>query len=311
MVDGIYFIASNVGERVLIISHVHDSLGRIKMDLNTANDLEKNITRRDCYIQGTETYGRYFKWTLNCKDVKFALEVSQEKSEVSEENKQEPVQEENERELVYEKNQQKANLYIRQCQALNNDDLVMATEKCIILWTFIPSKGIRVHYIWGVDKDISDKEYWEEIFSKPLAERFLPDSDFDRIINEANIKPDEDNTNLYNLLLDNYIEEKFFLTYYGEILMKKLLSSDKDWLVEKLCKRCINICSYDKDSCDLQSNIQSLSIIAQYYSELIQKNPVIIHKFLSQMTFVVPSVDTENYEKYYNSSSPSPHRHHY
>ncbi|CAG8587284.1 13161_t:CDS:2, partial [Gigaspora margarita] len=295
MVDGIYFIASNFGERVLIISHMHDSLERIKMDLNVhrfhdekltydyefmdpytlmnpvsadklfrrlkakinppyiikadciiyvnddeqlffdilvnkyvmnedkwinylrddlndynkistppgkddiknfikkiASDLEKNITKRDCYIQGTETYGRHFKWTLNCKDVKFTLEVSQENSEVSKENKQEPVHEENERELVYEKNQQKVNLYVRQCQALSNDDLVMATEKCIILWTFIPSEGIRVHYIWGIDRDISDKEYWKEIFSKPLAERFLPQSDFDRIINEANIKSDED-----------------------------------------------------------------------------------------------------------------------
>ncbi|CAG8806693.1 528_t:CDS:2, partial [Racocetra persica] len=401
MIDGIHFIASNFGERVLITSHVHDSLERIKMDLNVHNvhrfhdekltfdyelmdpytlmnpvnadklfrrlkakikmpyiiksdsiiyandeqlfieklikqsvkkwinylrndlidynkistplgkkdiinfiknitsDLKKNIDRRDYYIQGTETYGRYLSWTLNCKDVTFTLEVSRKKSEISEENKQEPVHLENEREPVHEKNQQKANLYVRQCQALKNDDLVMVTEKCVILWTFIPSKGIRVHYIWGVDK-VLDEEYWEywEKLSKSSAERFLPPSDFDRIINEANIKPDKDSANLYNLLLENYIEENFFLAYYGKILMKKFLKSNKDLLVEKLCRSCIRICSYDKDNCDLQSNIQilsiiaqhsniqSLSIIAQHYSELIQKNPAIIYKLLSQITFV-------------------------
>ncbi|CAG8594758.1 25979_t:CDS:2, partial [Gigaspora rosea] len=172
--------------------------------------------------------------------------------------------------------------------------------------------GISVHYIWGVGRDVGgdiSDEYWEEIFNNSLAERFLPQSDFDEIIKKAN-KPDKDITNLYSLLLENYIEENFFLAYYGKILMEKFLVLNMDWLVEKLCKSCIKKCSYDnKGAYDFQSNIQSLSIIALFYSELIQKNPAIIYKFLSEMAFVVPSV--KNDDIYYNTLSPSPHLHHY
>ncbi|CAG8563202.1 12112_t:CDS:2 [Dentiscutata erythropus] len=315
MIDGIHFIASDFGERILITSHVHDSLERVKMDLNVhifhnenlnfdyglmdpytlmnpvsadklfrrlkskiktpyiiksdriiyANDgqlfIEKlvkqsvkddwiNYLRNDLndynkistppgkkdiliflknigskkYIQGAETYEGYLtKWTLGCKDVTFTLEVSEEKSEVSRENK---------RETVHKKKQLKANMYVRKCKVLKNDDLVMVTEKCVILWTFNPLKGISVHYIWGVGKDISD-EYWGKIFNDPsLPERFLPQSDFDGIIKEANIKSDKDITNLYYLLLDNYIKEKFFLARFGKILMQRFLSLNEKCFYE-------------------------------------------------------------------------------
>ncbi|CAG8481339.1 7338_t:CDS:2, partial [Dentiscutata heterogama] len=341
IIDGIHFIASDFGERILITSHVLDSFERIKIDLNVHRFHEEELTfdydlmdpynltnpvkqlfieklveqsvkdnwlnylRNDLndynkistppgkkdiidfirnidskkYIQGNETYEGYLtKWTLSCKDVMFTLEAFHEKSKVSEENKREPV---------HIKNQQKANMY-----------------------------GISVHYIWGVGKDVGkeinrDVKYWREIFDDSLPERLLPQSDLDGIINEANIKSNNDTTNLYDLLLDNYVEDNFFLARFGKILMEKFLDLNRDWWIEKLCENCINKCSYgnDKNSSDIQSNIQSLSIIAQFYSELIEKNPAIIYKFLSEMAFVVPSVENNN--TYYNSLSSSPHLRHY
>ncbi|CAG8754899.1 22728_t:CDS:2, partial [Dentiscutata erythropus] len=147
-------------------------------------DFIRNIESKK-YIQGTEIYEGYLtKWTLNCKDVTFTLDVSQKIYELSGENKQKPV---------HKKEQQKANMYVRECKVLKNDDLVMVTEKYV-----------------------SDK-YWE-IFDDSLTERFLPQSDFDGIIDEANIKSDKDTTNLYDLLLDYYIKENFFLAHCGKIL---------------------------------------------------------------------------------------------
>ncbi|KAF0507084.1 transient receptor potential cation channel subfamily a member 1-like [Gigaspora margarita] len=391
MIDGIHFIASNFGERILITSHVLESLERIKMDLNVHRFHDEKLTfdydlmdphnltdpvsadklfrrlkatikmpyiiKLDCiiyaneeqlfieklvnhsvkdnwinylrmdlndynkistppgkkdiidfirtidstkYIQATVTYEGYLtEWTLSCKDVMFTLDVSQKKYEVSGENKREPV---------HEKKQQKANMYVRKCKILKNDDLVMVTEKCVILWTFNQPKGISVHYIWGVGKDVKDK-YWEAEFNGSLTDRFLPQSDFDGIIKEINMKSDKVTTNLYDLLLNNYIEEIFFLAYCGKELMERFLNLNMDWWIEQLCENCVKKCLYDKDGCDLQSNIQLLSIIAQFYSELIQTNPAIIYNFLAQMAFVVPSI--ENYYAYYNSLSSSPHLYHY
>ncbi|CAG8470470.1 3515_t:CDS:2 [Gigaspora margarita] len=109
MIDGIHFIASNFGERILITSHVLESLERIKMDLNVHSiDSTK-------YIQATVTYEGYLtEWTLSCKDVTFTLDVSQKKNEVSGENKREPV---------HEKKQQKANIQIKKrLEDLTNDE---------------------------------------------------------------------------------------------------------------------------------------------------------------------------------------------
>ncbi|CAG8502967.1 42034_t:CDS:2 [Gigaspora margarita] len=192
MIDGIHFIASNVGERVLITSHVHD--------------------------------GPFTKWSLSYENYTFTLGVNH----------------------GYE----------------------------------------YAHYV-GKDEDlnpdanVSDK-YWEETFNNPsLAGRFLPQPDFDKIIIAA---------------------------YYGKILMEKLLILNKGLWIEKLFMNCIIKCPNKEDSYDLYSNIQFLSIITQFYSELIQKNHVIVYGFLSQMTFVVPSVEAKDNNVYLSSLS---HLHHY
>ncbi|CAG8705638.1 18022_t:CDS:2, partial [Dentiscutata erythropus] len=249
-------------------------------------------------FQGKKTYKDKkisTKWTLSCKDVTFTLEVLPDIPEIPRKIKRE----------------QKANMYVRECKVLKNGNLVMISNECVILWTFNPLKGISVHYIWSIyessDKGVTLNEYWEKKFKDTLAERFLPPSDFDEIIKAA--KQDEDITNLYNLLLDNYIKENFFLAYYGKMLMEEFLKLNKDWLVEKLCKSCIKKCSYNDECDDLLSNIQLLSIIAQFYSELVQKNPAIMYEFLSQMAFVVPSTEID--DVCYNTLSSSPHLHHY
>ncbi|CAG8584123.1 6705_t:CDS:2 [Dentiscutata erythropus] len=234
------------------------------------------------------------KWTLYCKDVTFTLEALPDIPEIPRKIKRE----------------QKANMYVRGCKVLKNGNLVMISNECVILWTFIPLKGISVQYIWSIydsDKEDALNKYWRLKFDDSLAERFLPQSDFKEIIKAA--KQDKDITNLYNLLLEDYIEKNFFLTYYGEVLMKEFLDLNKDWLVEKLCKSCIKKCSYNDECDDLLSNFQLLSIIAQFYSELVQKNPAIIYEFLSKMAFVVPSTEID--DVCYNTLSSSPHLHHY
>ncbi|CAG8612453.1 17866_t:CDS:2, partial [Gigaspora rosea] len=235
MIDGIHFIASNVGERVLITSHVHDSSERIKMDLNEV-DSEEDFQN----IKGYK--GRFITWSLSYENFTFTLGV-------------------------YHK-------------------------------------------------------YWEEIFNNPsLAGRFLPQPDFDEIINanvddideiiktyDIELSESEIFSYLCNQLLKDYINEKFFLAYYGKILMEKFLTLNKSLWVEELFKNCIKKCPNEKDSYDLYSNIQFLNIITQCYSELIQKNPVIVHGFLSQMTFVVPSVEAKDDNVYLSSLS---HLHYY
>ncbi|CAG8815215.1 16410_t:CDS:1, partial [Racocetra persica] len=353
MIDGIHFIASNIGERVLITSRAHSGSEGIKMDLNVhrfhdkertfnyelmdpyslinpananklfsckikppyiiksnniiyANDellfikklvkdnwisyLRNDLSdynkistpsvrseiidfikehdsgvkvprislfeRREEEEETINTYeGHLIKWTLKCKSTSFTLEASQIKSEPSD--------------------KQTLNSYVRKCKQLKNDDLFMITGKCVFLWTFSPPKDISAHYIWGVGRDLLDIDL-EEIFNNPLAERFLPHPDFNGIIKAVNNESDENITKLCNSLLKTYIEENFFLAYHGKILMENLLMLDQDWLIEKLCESCIKNCTYnDKNGCYLQ-NIWLLSIIAQFYSELTQKNPAIV-----------------------------------
>ncbi|RIB30082.1 hypothetical protein C2G38_688624 [Gigaspora rosea] len=390
MIDGIHFIASNVGERVLITSHVHDSSERIKMDLNVhrfddekqtfnyqlmdpynlinpvnadkvfgclkaeikkpyiiksdhiiyVNDeqlfIEKLVKdnwvyylrndlndynkisipsdRKDIInfikevdseedFQNIKGYkGRFITWSLSYENFTFTLGVYRNSN-------------------YWHETSIKIKIKVKKCKVLESDDLVMITEKCVFLWTFNPSKGIIVHYIWGVGRNVSDK-YWEEIFNNPsLAGRFLPQPDFDEIINanvddideiiktyDIELSESEIFSYLCNQLLKDYINEKFFLAYYGKILMEKFLTLNKSLWVEELFKNCIKKCPNEKDSYDLYSNIQFLNIITQCYSELIQKNPVIVHGFLSQMTFVVPSVEAKDDNVYLSSLS---HLHYY
>ncbi|CAG8807784.1 8035_t:CDS:2, partial [Cetraspora pellucida] len=208
IINRICFIASDIGGCLLIISNEHDDLERIKMDLSVHRFHNKNLTFDYDLIDfynllnpvNAEKLFRCLKAKIKMPYIiksDFIIYTNEEKLFI--------------KKLTYEEYLTNWNLSCKDIIFA----LEVAREKFKVFrenrqeLVHIKNMFISVHYIWGVDKDISDK-YWEEIFNDSLTEKFLLQSDFNGIIKEANNKSDKDTTNLYNLLLENYIEDNFF-----------------------------------------------------------------------------------------------------
>ncbi|CAG8584950.1 16179_t:CDS:2, partial [Dentiscutata heterogama] len=110
---------------------------------------------------------------------------------------------------------------------------------------------------------------------KPYANAF-PDSKFQIIIKNKNLtfgeKKEDKKQFFFKELLDDYISDKFFIINYGSTLMETFLFLKED---------------------ESTSDIQLLSIIIEFFPQLLRRHPIYLARFLSQTAFVMPLADPD------------------
>ncbi|CAG8710043.1 8486_t:CDS:2 [Dentiscutata erythropus] len=156
-------------------------------------------------------------------------------------------------------------LKIMKCKCLANDDLLMLTNFGILVWTVHPQKGVRLHCYWGRARIRNEKRF-NLYLGNPVENPFK--------------------------LLDDYISDKFFIINYGSTLMETFLFLKEDELVEKFCKQCYDI-TFSSEGLRSTSDIQLLSIIIEFFPQLLRRHPIYLARFLSQTAFVMPLADPD------------------
>ncbi|CAG8735078.1 5052_t:CDS:2, partial [Dentiscutata erythropus] len=142
--------------------------------------------------------------------------------------------------------------FINECDCLNSGDLVMITFLGVEIWTFnAKDNKIELKYCWN-DEGVWDwdKENVINLFNdeKKIKKRyFFPPSSYIGIIRYSSVfsQPSQlhnKNSNgdkdrfFFNELIENHINNKFFLMLYGKKLIEDIIKDDDDELLRKLFK---------------------------------------------------------------------------
>ncbi|CAG8663039.1 19967_t:CDS:2, partial [Dentiscutata erythropus] len=179
--------------------------------------------------------------------------------------------------------------FIVHCEILENDDFITITRIGVFIWTYKLS-DIKMHYYWNDCNDRLEGFVFEKTKLKILSEkwtsgRILPASNYETIHENLDVKFGD--KELFKEFLTSNIDEEFYLTCYGKILMKTLIS-----LKDEKCIRCLGLSCMEKfvkDKNHLISKISLLSIIFESFEELSENHPAFIASVLSLIGFVVPS----------------------
>ncbi|KAF0447037.1 hypothetical protein F8M41_002851 [Gigaspora margarita] len=153
--------------------------------------------------------------------------------------------------------------YVKECDCLDNDNLVIVTARSVLIWTFnAKDYKIELNYRWdnGGDSwdwneenskeiinlfyEIGEKNFDENKFDiKKLTKKsyFLPPSSYISMIryDHAFIQLSDENRFFFNELIEKHINNKFFLILYGQKLIKDIVKEDEDMWLRKLFDGCI------------------------------------------------------------------------
>ncbi|CAG8639621.1 25318_t:CDS:2 [Dentiscutata erythropus] len=178
--------------------------------------------------------------------------------------------------------------FIVHCEILENDDFITITRIGVFIWTYKLS-DIKMHYYWNDCNDRLEDFVFEKIKLKILSEnwtsgRILPASSYETILKNLDIKFGE--KELFREFLKSNIDDEFYLTCYGEILMSTFIELKDDKWIRCLGQSCMERCLQNNH---LISKISLLSIIFENFKELSENHPAFIASMLSLIGFVVPS----------------------
>ncbi|KAF0412145.1 transient receptor potential cation channel subfamily a member 1-like [Gigaspora margarita] len=147
--------------------------------------------------------------------------------------------------------------FVKECDCLDNDDLVMVTALGVLIWTFNTNNNkIELVYFWD---DESDSWEWNEIeviklfyeidhenfdeknFDiKKLKKKsyFLPPPSYINMMRyNYSFSQSElltDDRLFFNELIEKHINNKFFLILYGQKLVQDIIEEDEETLLRKL-----------------------------------------------------------------------------
>ncbi|CAG8544579.1 1976_t:CDS:2 [Cetraspora pellucida] len=181
--------------------------------------------------------------------------------------------------------------YVLSCEILENDDFITITRIGVIIWTY-KNSGIKMHYYWNYWNNRLEGFEFERIRFKSLLKdwtpgRILPASSYETIYMNLNIKFGKEEKQLFKIFLEDNIKEEFYLTCYGNILMKTFIKFNDDKWIRFLGDSCMN--KFVQDNNHFISKISLLCIIFENFKELSENYPTFIASTLSMIGFVVTS----------------------
>ncbi|CAG8531149.1 22331_t:CDS:2 [Dentiscutata erythropus] len=166
---------------------------------------------------------------------------------------------------------------------LDNDDLVIYGELCLLIWTFSAKKKIQMIYCWHINPN--DHSIIKSLSSNSLNSKgyFLPAPSESFIKRISFYQPDMTIRYLIEELLDEYIRNEYFLILYGDELMKFFIDNGKDVQLRRLCNRCIKLVFESDES---PPNIQLFRIISQSLTKISERNPTYFDDFIIRISFL-------------------------
>ncbi|KAF0431415.1 hypothetical protein F8M41_005397 [Gigaspora margarita] len=185
--------------------------------------------------------------------------------------------------------------YVKECDCLDNDDLVIVTARSVFIWTFnTKDYKIELNYRWenggnswdwneengkeiiNLFYEIDKEKFDENNFDiKKLMKKsyFLPPSSYISMIHDNHAFPQsespKDNRFFFNELIEKHINNKFFLILYGQNLIEDIVKEDKDTWLRKLLDGCIEQIAKDDETL----NTQIFKIFSRSISDIYKKNP--------------------------------------
>ncbi|RIB08660.1 hypothetical protein C2G38_332376 [Gigaspora rosea] len=195
-----------------------------------------------------------------------------------------------------------AKSFVIECKCLENDDLIMITQdEIMFIWTFSTKKKIQLIYLWKYN-EVIDK-------LKDINYFFFPPPSYEVCVEHISFLQQNNTKRFFlNELVDEHIENEFFLILYGEKLIKVLIDEDQDTLLQKLCNRCVKII-FESDKV-LTPNIQLFRIISHSISEIFKVNPTFFADFVIQISFLC-IFDQRYLKRFLKNKIPPKHLYHY
>ncbi|CAG8504423.1 15520_t:CDS:2 [Acaulospora colombiana] len=184
----------------------------------------------------------------------------------------------------------KTSEYVIAIQLTEKEDLLIVTRSGIFIWTVDSEDDIQLRHFWKPAHKKSD----EKIFFHELTPNY-----YALVTKKLDYKIQSDS----ELVKD--FRDLFKTGLHGKYIMGELLNSNKTELIEKMLDSLVQFTIEDGEI----SNIQLLSIVAEYFVQLSQNYPDIINKFLAQVAFFVPG-DNPPFEIVEHDST-SKHRQHF
>ncbi|RIB06799.1 hypothetical protein C2G38_484161 [Gigaspora rosea] len=196
----------------------------------------------------TDVYKEYPKkwfvtWTLKYENMNIILTAKFKNDKIEQaETKSDSIQIVPE---AYIKSYRDVKKYVKECDCLDNDDLVIVTARSVFIWTFnTKDYKIELNHRWDNEGDSwdwdretrkkiinlfyeIDKEYFDEnefdIKKLPKKSYFLPPSSYISMIRYdhafSQSEAPNDNRLFFNELIEKHINNKFFLILYGQKLI--------------------------------------------------------------------------------------------
>ncbi|KAF0363846.1 transient receptor potential cation channel subfamily a member 1-like [Gigaspora margarita] len=296
-------IIYTIDGKLFIKELVHDNwINYLRKDLKDINSItapsKKTIEimknglnmGNDKYILAKELQGLLFQWKLNCKPESIVLEAKDDKVTWKLD--------------ILPSFYTNGNKFILQCDLLENDDLIMTTRIGIFVWSVkykLKQKGkeIRMLYFWNncnlkgwngnLEKFNLEKAEKDELFNNNDSERFLPVSSYEIVYKNLDIVFGKEK--LFLKFLGDNIDDEFYLTCYGNDLMKTFIKLNDDFWVRDCGRGCLKPILKNKNL--LISKISLLKIIFEKFTELSEEHPTYITSLLTNIAFVLPT-DTPN-----------------
>ncbi|KAF0412138.1 hypothetical protein F8M41_007987 [Gigaspora margarita] len=204
---------------------------------------------------------------------------------------------------LYIKSDRDVENFVKECDCLDNDDLVMVTALGVLIWSFYTKDSkIQLNFFWNDEGDswdwdrikviklfyeIDEKTFDEKNFDiKELKKRsyFLPPSSYISMIryNLAFIQPSDENRFFFNELIEKHIKNSLFLIFNGQKLIEDIVKEDEDMLLRKLFDGCIEQIEEDEETL----NTQIFDLFSQSITEIFKKLPSFFEEFVIKISLL-------------------------
>ncbi|CAG8718431.1 34609_t:CDS:2 [Gigaspora margarita] len=259
--------------------------------------------------KGTDVYKKYPKkffvtWTLKYDNMNIFLTAEFKNDKIEQTDRIQIVSE------SYINSVKDVKEFVKECDCLNNDDLVMVTALGVLIWTFNrKNKKIELNYRWDDEGNTWECDRIEliklfyEIGENKFDEKNLNENNFDikglkkksyffpppsyiSMIRynhaHSQSQPPKDDRFFFNELIEMHINNKFFLILYGKKLIEDIIKEDEETLLRKVLNGCIKQIEKDEETL----NTQIFKIFSQSVNEIFKNNLSFFEDFVIQISFL-------------------------
>ncbi|CAG8534419.1 22752_t:CDS:2, partial [Gigaspora margarita] len=281
-----YLIASDIGARLLIVHHKKNEEEKkyyysicdpfipsiLKGSFADANELFKDfeascneIFENKCNIKNNKIVGtlkdfnRIFMPSVVEKIIDLIVKTEFKNDKIEQaETKTDSIH------IVpesYIKSDMNVEEFVKECDCLDNDDLVMVMALGVLIWTFNTKDSKIESYLLPPSSYIS-------MICHNLA------------FSQLQLQPSKDRF-FFKALIEMHIKSKFPLIFNGQKLIEDIIKEDEETLLWKVLNRCIEQIEKDKETL----NIQIFKIFSRLITKIFKKYPLFfedeLHKLIS------------------------------